>query len=90
MPRALPWRPADDARLLALLDQPGVTLLKAADQLRVSRSFVHRRATVLLQQKVRSICTPEREEAGAAPLPSGHPISWGAILLPSQVSATLS
>lgn len=79
MPRALPWTSDQDAHLTALLDQRGATLRKAALQLGVSRSFAQRRAKVLLQQNTRSICTRDREDAGSAPLPAGHPITWSAI-----------
>ena len=79
MPRALPWTQDQDARLTTLLDQHGSTLRKAAQQLGVSRSFAQRRAKLLLRQNARSICTSDREDAGAAPLPAGHPITWSAI-----------
>jgi hypothetical protein len=79
MPRALPWTSDQDASLTALLDQRGSTLRKAAQQLGVSRSFAQRRAKLLHRQNVRSVCTPDREDAGAAPLPAGHPITWSAI-----------
>ncbi len=79
MPRALPWTSDQDASLTALLDQRGSTLRKAAQQLGVSRSFAQRRAKLLHKQSVRSICTPDREGAGSAPLPAGHPITWSAI-----------
>lgn len=79
MPRALHWTSDQDARLTALLDQRGSTLRKAALQLGVSRSFAQRRAKLLLREQTRSICTPDREDAGAAPLPAGHPITWSAI-----------
>lgn len=90
MPRALPWSQDHDARLTALLDQPGTTLRKAAQQLGVSRSFAQRRAIVLLKQNIRSACTAAREDAGAAPLPSGHPISWGAIVIPLQATVSFT
>ena len=79
MPRALPWNSDQDASLTALLDQRGSTLRTAARQLGVSRSFAQRRAKLLHTQSVRSICTPDREDAGSAPLPAGHPITWSAI-----------
>lgn len=79
MPRALPWTSDQDAHLTALLDQRGSTLRKAALQLGVSRSFAQRRAKLLLKQQAQTICTPDREDAGAAPLPAGHPITWSAI-----------
>lgn len=79
MPRALPWTPAQDARLTAFLHQRGSTLRKAAQQLGVSRSFAQRRAKLLLRERSHSVCTRDREEAGSAPLPAGHPITWNAI-----------
>lgn len=79
MPRALPWTSDQDARLTALLDQRGSTLRKAAQQLGVSRSFAQRRAKLLLKQNTQSLCTSDREDAGAAPLPAGHTITWSAI-----------
>ena len=79
MPRALPWTSDQDASLTALLDQRGSTLRKAAQQLGVSRSFAQRRAKLLHKQSVRAICTQDREDAGSAPLPAGHPITWNAI-----------
>lgn len=79
MPRALPWTPDQDAHLTTLLDQRGLTLRKAAKQLGVSRSFAQRRAKMLLRQSVRLTCTPDRERAGDAPLPAGHPITLAAI-----------
>ena len=79
MPRALVWTPDQDARLTALLDQRGSTLRKAAVQLGVSRSFAQRRAKLLLRRNTRFACTSDREVAGAAPLPAGHPITWSAI-----------
>ncbi|MBE7209763.1 MAG: hypothetical protein INR65_01975 [Gluconacetobacter diazotrophicus] len=85
MPRALAWTSDQDASLTALLDQRGVTLRKAAKQLGVSRSFAQRRAKMLLRQSVRLICTPDREHAGDAPLPAGHPITWNAIAWRKQV-----
>ena len=60
----------------------GVAL--AAKRLGVSHAFLQRRMTLLVSQKAKAICTPDREDAGAAPLPSGHPISWNAIALPSH------
>ena len=79
MPRALPWTSDQDARLTALLDQRGSTLRKAALQLGVSRSFAQRRAKMLEQKNTRLLCSRDREDAGAAPLPAGHPITWSAI-----------
>ena len=84
MPRPLPWTSDHDASLTALLDQRGATLRKAAKQLGVSRSFAQRRAKMLLRKSVRLICTPDRESAGDAPLPAGHPITWKAIAFQSQ------
>ena len=79
MPRALQWTPDQDARLTAILDKRGSTLRKAALQLGVSRSFAQRRAKMLYQKTTRSICSRDREDAGAAPLRAGHPITWSAI-----------
>jgi len=62
-----------------LLDQRGGTLRKVAQQLGVSRSFAQRRAKLLLKMNTTFVCTRDREEAGAAPLPPGHPITWAAI-----------
>ncbi len=50
----------------------------------VSRSFAQRRAKFLDAQSVRSVCTRDREDAGAAPLPAGHPITWTAIAFLDQ------
>lgn len=80
MPRALTWTADQDTRLASLLDRQGVTLRKAAQQLGVSRSFAQRRAKQLSRQTVRTACTRDREDAGAAPLPAGHPITWSAIV----------
>ncbi|NPD67873.1 hypothetical protein HN018_10890 [Lichenicola cladoniae] len=79
MPRALPWTPDQDACLTAFLDKRGATLRKAALELGVSRSFAQRRAKMLNQRTARSLCSRDREDAGAAPLRAGHPITWSAI-----------
>lgn len=79
MPRALLWTPDQDARLTAILDKRGATLRKAALQLGVSRSFAQRRAKMLHKKTTRSVCSRDREDAGAAPLRAGHPITWSAI-----------
>ena len=75
----LDWRPDQDAKLTALMNSLGQTVRQAAVQLGVSRSSVQRRAKLLAARKLRSSTSREREEAGDAPLPAGHPISWGAL-----------
>ena len=87
MPRALQWTQDNDAQLMVLLKTHRMTLQQAANQLGVSRSFLQRRSMALRQQTVQCTCTADRAVVGAAPLPSGHVISWGAIVIPLQAAA---
>jgi hypothetical protein len=86
MPRRLAWSDEMDDRLAVLLDVNRSTIRQAAECLGVSRSFAQRRAKHLEVSRQAQQCSPQRQAAGSAPLPIGHPISWGA-LAPSDLAA---
>ncbi|MCQ8240536.1 hypothetical protein [Rhizosaccharibacter radicis] len=86
MPRPLDWPRARDAEMLRLLRRPGATLRTVAGVMGVSRCFAQRRTVVLCLRGPEMECASNRAEAGETPLPPGHPISMGAIMVPSQIA----
>ncbi len=79
MPGPIPWWTAEhDARLLALREEPGMTLQKLGAQMGVSRSYAQRRLHELRMRRP-DARSAERSAAGKDPLPPMHPIAWQAI-----------
>ena len=87
MPKAVKWSMELDAALHELLTRRRVSLRAAEQALGVSRSVLAKRAYVIGARQVE--VPGERQVNGSAPLPPGHPMTWGAICdgLSGQVPA---
>ena len=77
MPKAVQWSVELDSALHDLLARKRVSLRTAEQVLGVSRSVLAKRAYVI---GARHTDYPgERQISGSAPLPPGHPATWGAV-----------
>ena len=77
MPKAVQWSVELDTALHDLLARRRVSLRAAEQVLGVSRSVIAKRAYVIGARQHDE--TGERQISGSAPLPPGHPTTWGAI-----------
>ncbi len=77
MPKPVEWSFELDTALHDLLAKRRVSLRVAEQALGVSRSVLAKRAYVIGARQMD--VAGERGFSGSAPLPAGHPITWGAI-----------
>ena len=77
MPKAVKWSQELDTALHDLLARRRVSLRAAEQVLGVSRSVLAKRAYVIGARHSEE--TGERQVSGSAPLPPGHPMTWGAV-----------
>lgn len=77
MPKAVEWSIELDSALHDLLARRRVSLRAAEQALGVSRSVLAKRAYVIGARHHDEL--GERQISGSAPLPPGHPATWGAI-----------
>ena len=77
MPKAVQWSTELDSALHDLLARRRVSLRAAEQVLGVSRSVLAKRAYVIGARQ--NDVAGERQISGSAPLPPGHPATWGAV-----------
>lgn len=77
MPKPVQWSEELDRALHDLLARRRISLRAAERELGVSRSVLAKRAHAIGAREVNEC--GDRIIVGAAPLPAGHPKTWGAI-----------
>ena len=77
MPKPVEWSFELDSALHDLLARRRVSLRAAERALGVSRSVLAKRAYVIGARRYDSL--RDRGASSSAPLPAGHPMTWGAI-----------
>ena len=77
MPKPVEWSLELDSALHDLLARRRVSLRVAEQALGVSRSVLAKRAYVIGARHCDG--NGERSAHGSAPLPAGHPMTWGAV-----------
>ena len=77
MPKPVEWSLELDSALHDLLAKKRVSLRVAEQALGVSRSVLAKRAYVIGARQADT--AGDRGMNGSAPLPAGHPMTWGAV-----------